>query len=51
MLLEQDLGHHPLVFMIQQMTMKYGHALDDGVCNVQDYIDGAAIRDIHGVQP
>jgi hypothetical protein len=30
-LLEQDLGHHALVLMIQEMAMKYRHTLDDGV--------------------
>src|SRR2546426_8447460 len=49
--LEQDLGHHPLVLVIQQMTMKYRNALDDGVGEVQNDINGAAIRNIHRIQP
>ena len=51
LLLEQDLGHHSLVFVIQQMTMEYRHALDDGIGEVQDHVNEAAIRNIHGVQP
>jgi hypothetical protein len=39
LLREQDLGHHALVLVIQQMTMEYGHALDDGVGRVQDDIN------------
>src|SRR5207247_6904960 len=33
------------------MTMEYRHALDDGVGEVQNHINGAAIRNIHGIQP
>src|SRR5437879_4066000 len=33
------------------MAVKYRHALDDGVGKVQDDIHGAAMRDIHGIQP
>jgi hypothetical protein len=39
LLCEQDLGHHALVLVIQQMTMEYGHAFDDGVGRVQDDIN------------
>ena len=28
---EENLGHHSLVFVIQQMTMKYRHTFDNGV--------------------
>src|SRR5258708_39690177 len=31
--------------------MKYRHAFDDGIGKVQDDIDAAVIRDIHGIQP
>ena len=41
-LLKEDLGHHPLVLVIQQMTMKYRHTLDDGVGEVEDDFNGAA---------
>ena len=51
LLREQDLGHHSLVLVIQQMTMEYGHAFDDWVCKIQDDINGAAIRNIHGIKP
>jgi len=37
--------------VIQQMTVKDRHAFDDGVVKIQDDIDGAAIGDIHGIQP
>ena len=50
-LLEQDLRHHPLVFVIQQMTMEHGHALDDRIGEVEDYIHGTSIRNIHSVEP
>src|SRR5947208_3420751 len=33
------------------MTMKYRHAFDDGIGEVQDHVNGAAIRNIHGIQP
>jgi hypothetical protein len=51
LLLEQDLSHHSLVLMVQEMTMKYRHTLNDGVGKVQDDIDGATIRNVHGIQP
>src|SRR5260370_42519165 len=47
----QDLRHHPLIIVIQQMTMKYRHTLDDVVGKVQDDVDGAAVRNVHGIQP
>ena len=50
-LLEEDFCHHPLVLVIQQMTMKYRHASYDGVSKVQDDIDSAGVGDIHGVEP
>src|SRR5258708_7443133 len=50
-LFEQYLRHHPLIFVIQQVTMKHRHALDGGIGKVQDDIDAAVVRDIHGVQP
>jgi hypothetical protein len=51
LLAEQDFGHHPLILVIEQMTVKYRHTLDDGVGEVQDHINGAAKRNIHGIQP
>jgi hypothetical protein len=51
LLLEQDFGHHPLVLVIQQMTMKYRHTFDNGVGKVQDDIHGATKRNVHGIQP
>src|SRR5580693_8516295 len=37
--------------MVQEMTMKNGHTLNDGVGKVQDDIDGATVGNVHGVQP
>jgi len=34
LLLEQDFSHHSLVLMVQEMTMKYRHTLNDGVGKV-----------------
>src|SRR5579864_3183557 len=48
---EQNLGHHPLVLVIQQMAMEHRHTPDNWVGEVQDDIHGAAIRNIHSVQP
>ena len=50
-LLEQDLGHHSVVFVIQQMTMKYRHPFDHGVGGVEDDSHAAANRNIHSIQP
>lgn len=50
-LLEQDLCHHPFVFMIQQMTMEYRHAFDDRIGEVQDHIKGTFDGNVHSVQP
>src|SRR5579864_9291557 len=48
---EQDLGHHPLVLVIQQMAMKHRHTPDDWVGKVQNDVHEAAIGNIHSVQP
>ena len=50
-LLQQDLGHHPFVLVIQQMAMKYRHTLNDRVGEIQDDVHVPGIRNIHGVQP
>jgi len=50
-LFEQDLGHHSLVLVVQQMTMKYRHSLDDWLRQIQDHINGAANGNIYGIQP
>jgi cyclopropane fatty-acyl-phospholipid synthase-like methyltransferase len=39
LLLEQDLGHHALVLMIQQVTMEYRHTLNNWVGKIQDHIN------------
>jgi hypothetical protein len=31
--------------------VKHGHTLDGGIGEVQDDINGAAVRNIHGIQP
>src|SRR6266566_5927763 len=51
LLLEQDLRHHALILVIQQMTMKYRHAFDDGIGEVQNHINRTLIRNIHCIQP
>src|SRR3984957_10013177 len=33
---KENLRHHPLVFVIEQMTVKHRHALNHGVCEVHD---------------
>src|ERR1700739_818144 len=48
---EQNLGHHSLVLVIQQMAMEHRHTPDDWVGKVQDDVHGSAIRNIHSVQP
>src|SRR5207248_10730442 len=48
---QQDLSHHPLISVIQQMAMKYGHAPDDWVGEVKDDVHGAAKRNIDRIQP
>src|SRR5437660_6791571 len=48
---KENLGHHPFVFVIQKMAMKDGHAPDYGVGEVHDDVDGAAVGNIHCVQP
>lgn len=50
-LLEQDLRHHSLVLVVQQMTMKQRHAFDRWVGEVQNNVNGAAGRNIHGIEP
>jgi hypothetical protein len=42
LLFEQDLRRHPLIIVIQQMTMKYRQTVDDVVGKVQEDIDGFA---------
>ena len=48
---EEDLRHHSLVFVFQQMAMKERHSGDDGVGEVHDEIDGLAGFEIDGVEP
>ena len=50
-LLPQNLGHHPLVLVVQEMTMEDGHIFDDGISEVQNRVSGTATRDVHRVQP
>src|SRR5207249_4949553 len=48
---EENLCHHPFVFVIEKMAMKNGHASDYGVGEVHNDVDRAAVRNIHSVQP
>src|SRR5882672_3303136 len=49
--LEENLRHHALVFVIEEMAVKDGHAPDDGIGEVHNHVDGTAVWNIHGVQP
>src|SRR5882762_2811782 len=46
---EENLCHHSLVFVIEKMAMKDGHAPDYGIGEIHDDVDGTAVRNIHGV--
>ncbi len=48
---KENSRHHSFVFVIEKMAMKDGHALDHGVGEVHDDVDGTAVRNIHGIQP
>ena len=48
---EENLCHHSLVFVIEKMAVKDGQAPDYRVGEVHNEVDGAAIRNIDGVQP
>ncbi len=50
-LLKENLGHHALVLMAQQMTVKERYASDDGVGEVHHQIDISFNRDIYRIQP
>src|SRR5258707_9667073 len=46
---EENLCHHSLVFVIEKMAVKDGHAPDDGVGEIHNDVDGTPVRNIHGV--
>ena len=46
---EEDLRHHPLVFVIEKMAVKDGHAFNDGISEIHNDVDGTAVGDIHGI--
>ena len=48
---KENFRHHPFVFVIEKMAVKDGHALNHGVGEVHDDVDGTAVWNIHGVQP
>jgi hypothetical protein len=48
---KENLRHHPLVFVIEEMAVKDGHAPDYGVGEVHNDVDGTAVWNIHCVQP
>src|SRR4029077_17220954 len=48
---EENLRHHSLVFVIEEMAVKDGHASDYGVGEVHNDVDRTAVRNIYGVQP
>ena len=41
----------PLVLMVQQMTVKYRHALDYRIGEVENHIHRAVVRNAYGIQP
>ena len=46
---EENLCHHSLVFVIEKMAVKDGHAPDDGLGEIHNDVDGTAVRNIYGV--
>lgn len=46
---EQDLPHHSLIFVVQEMTVEDGHAPDDRIGEIHDYVDVAQHWNIHRV--
>src|SRR6202008_918814 len=49
--LEENLRHHSLIFVIEEVAVKDRHAPDYRVGEVHNDVDGAAIRNVDGVQP
>src|SRR5258708_12463839 len=49
--LEQNLGHHSLVLVIEEVAMEHRHAANHRICEVHDDVDRAANRYVDGVQP
>ena len=49
--LEKNLGHHPLVFMAQQMTVEERNSPDDGIGEVHHQINISFNWDIDRIQP
>lgn len=41
-LLEKNLSHHAFVFVVQQMTVKQRHALDDVIAEIKNHVNRAA---------
>ena len=50
-LLEEDLGHHALVLMAQQMTVEKRYAPNDRIGEIHHQIDISFNRDIDCIQP
>src|SRR6266853_1330291 len=46
---KENLRHHPLVFVIEEVAVKHGHASDYGIGEVHNDVDGTAVWNIHGV--
>src|SRR6266446_7239916 len=46
---EEDLCHHSLVFMTQEMTVEERHAANDGISEIHHQIDRTAIGEINGI--
>src|SRR5690242_6073837 len=50
-LFKKNLGHHALVFMVQQVAMKHRHAADRRTCEIYDHVNRTAIRNICRIKP
>ena len=46
---KENLCHHSLIFVIEKMAVKDGHASDYGVSEVHNDVDRTAIRNSDGV--
>lgn len=46
---KENLGHHPLVLVIQEVAMKDGHPPDYRIGEIHDHVHRPTVWDIHGV--
>ena len=48
---EQDFGHHALVLVLQEVTVKHRDATDDWVSKIHDRLNESVGRNVGRVQP